>query len=138
MRIEGILILGMLGLNSIRDIRKREIYLWPTLVFGIAGFVCRIVLWGEYWPALLLSCLPGLLFLALARMLPEQLGAGDALVILSAGAWLPAEELLVWLCVSLFAAAVAAGILIMRKKQKKTLPFVPFLLMGRIIMIWLW
>ena len=138
MRIEGILILGMLGFNSVRDIRKREIFLLPTLFFGAAGCIYRIGFCGEYWQMLLPACLPGMLFLALSRMLPGQIGAGDAWVVLSLGAWMPSEELLAMVCVSLFAAAVAAGILFLRKKRTKTLPFVPFLLLGRILMILFW
>ena len=136
MCVEGILSLCMLGIKSIWDIRKREILFLPTLTFGIAGGIYRIG-YRKECALLLLSLLPGLLLLILALSLPEQIGAGDAWTVLAVGAWTAPEEGLVWLCISMFAAAVAAGVLFLQKKRKRTLPFVPFLLAGRLLQLFL-
>lgn len=132
-------ILLLLLINTVTDIRRREISLACTLGAFAAGAACRF-LWINTQggpppgiPAPWFSAVPGLLFLLLAGISRGKVGAGDGLVVLAAGAWTEAEPLL-RTCMAAFVMVLLAECLTrMFRKPRKEWPFMPFLCIAWIL-----
>lgn len=129
MCIGSVVTIVMLGINSVQDLRKREILLMPTVLTFIAGLTYsalngRTVFW------ILADMFPGAAVLALSLLFKGQIGMGDAIVVLSAGAWNDMFSTFFILTSALAAAAAVGGVCLMRRQNRKELPFIPFLLAG--------
>lgn len=118
-------ITGLLIVNSVTDIRKREILLLPTLLV-LAGGVIRN-------RAAFTTLLPGIVLLLLSAAAPGKIGFGDGLAVCAAGVWCGTERILIILFFGLLAVPAAAGILHIRKQRVRELPFIPFLLLGFLV-----
>ncbi|MCF0146016.1 MAG: prepilin peptidase [Eubacterium sp.] len=125
--------LGILILNSIWDIRKREIFLFPTIVVLAAGILWQIVYRQESIAVILFSFFPGLLLLTASLLTKGKLGVGDALAALAVGAWNGAIHTTTALLFSFVISLISAAILWISGKEKHTLPFIPFFLGGYLI-----
>lgn len=121
----------LLGINTIRDIKKQEIFPRMTLVFLAVGIL--LSLWQKKSTVLfvLLSLLPGLFLIAVGKISRESVGFGDGLVLLAVGSCLGLWRTLKILCFASVTAVPAAGILWYRSRDKnQRIPFLPFLLLG--------
>ncbi len=129
--MEHYLMIGFLGINSWTDIRRRQISLLSVGIFLTIGILyqCFYLKQGSM---MLLGLIPGIVLVAVSKATRESLGMGDALLMLVMGIYLGLEEAVNVLLLSLFLAAIWAGILlaVQRKKKDYEFPFVPFLLMG--------
>lgn len=120
-----------LGWNSWKDIRKREISLVITGVFGFLGIMTalynRSVTVTYFVPLLIGGC-----FLGVSAVSGNQIGAGDGLLLIALGTVLEMEEYFRTLCLALFGCGTCALILlgILKKRKTTELPFVPFVLLG--------
>ena len=125
----------ILLLNSITDLRRREILLRPTLIAAAAGALYAGAVLHRPLLLWIPAFLPGLAGMLLAVMSAGKLGMGDALVILACGIWLGGLRMLEILTAAMTAAAAAGTFLYLRKRKKRDLelPFVPFLLAGLVL-----
>lgn len=135
MCFESIVTVALSGVNSIRDLKRREIFLLPTLILTAAGIIYRFVILQDSLPEVAASLLPGLCFLALAFLLKGQIGGGDAFAILSLGAWNSSDLTLLALCAGLLASTVVSIVLLARGSRRKEIPFLPCLLAGEILVL---
>ena len=131
-----IVTIGITVLNSIRDIRKKEIFLLPTLMCLAAGVIYGIAAGEEPLLLMAASYLPGILLLMFSLLSGGQVGRGDALGVLMLGGWLKWESVFAAVCAGFLAAGITAAVLLIRKtNKKKELPFMPFLLAGEILTV---
>lgn len=129
---ERILVAVFLLFNSMRDIRERRIWLYPTLFMLAAGLI-RAAAFGEAGSAEILAdgC-PGLLFLSVSVMTRGTAGFGDGLVILACGIWSGAAA--AWgMLLSALLLVFAILPLSVPEGAKAEVPFVPFLLAGYLL-----
>lgn len=136
MFIKEITLLSGLCVMSVEDIRRKEIRRIWLILLGAAGVLWMIV--GGEIPELddLARFIPGILCLLVAGVTREQLGRGDAVLILIMGCYLSAGALMS-VCMIAFAIAgtTALVLLVVAKKSKKyTLPMIPFLLAGYVML----
>lgn len=133
----GILI--FLGINSWRDIRKREVSLVFTGILATAG-----IIWRLSGKGISLEILPvagvGLLLTGISVITRGALGMGDSLMLLALGTAMRAEEFFLMLVGAVFTSAICAGILltVLKKNRHTEIPFVPFLLLGYLGGVILW
>ena len=133
---EWVVLIVLIG-NGIQDLRKKEIYLLPTVLAGIMGIVWQLA-WRKttVW-FLLLGCVPGIFMLGVGRATQGKLGLGDGVIVLTMGIWLGMYETWFLLAAGLLMASAAGAVWMLRKSHKKEMAFVPFLLMaytaGRIL-----
>ena len=122
-----------LAMNSWLDIRRREISLLLTVVYGGCGIIYSI-LQGRKIQDVLIPAGIGILFLAAGLISRGAIGAGDCWILLALGALLDTETYIRMLCIGFFLAAFWSGILlVIRRKSRKTeIPLMPFLLAGYI------
>lgn len=131
----NISILFNLGINTWLDIRKRQVSVLVVLLslcIGICEQICetRIDI-----AAIICRSIPGLLCFVAAYITKEEIGYGDAWIILALGMEMQWNEF--WItCVFAFGLAGLAAITLLflfRKGRKYEMPFVPYLWMGYII-----
>lgn len=120
----------LLAINSISDLRKREILLVPTFCFfsgGVLTALIRDLLRNEIpFVSRCLALIPGILILMLTWMTRGQVGAGDGIVFLALGAWLSGREIvLIFLMTAFLAGGEAAVLFLRRHSPKETFPMIP-------------
>ena len=137
MVIKEIVLLAGLGIMSVEDIRKKGIKRLWLIGLGIVGLIFTIADAEVLCVSFLLRFVPGVVFVLLAWATREQIGMGDALLILVMGWYLNAIELVdVCLLAFFIAGLVALVLLVLIKKSKKfELPMVPFIFAGYVVML---
>ena len=137
MVIKEIVLLAGLGIMSVEDIRKKGITRLWLIGLGIVGLIFTIADAEVLCVSFLLRFVPGVVFVLLAWATREQIGMGDALLILVMGWYLNAIELVdVCLLAFFIAGLVALVLLVVIKKSKKfELPMVPFIFAGYVVML---
>ena len=128
--MQKFVVLGLLGLCSLEDIKRKQLTLIYILVFGIGGIllhlfvpVCSIysVLWG-----MLLGI--GMVFISIVT--GGSVGIGDGVLLVVTGVYLGGQGNLQLFLTGLFLSALwALALLALKKKKgKEEIAFVPFLL----------
>ncbi|MCQ2501102.1 MAG: hypothetical protein MJ117_07135 [Lachnospiraceae bacterium] len=141
--------LVFLGVNGVQDLRKREIFLIPTLLYGFF-LVWQFLLEGESAGELLVSCIPGILLLAMSLTVEGSVGLGDVWVLLVMGIRLGLFLTLgiLWTALLLIGCFFFLFLHVRGKDRKQdrkqnqkkiVLPLVPFLFLAMLIwgIIWI-
>ncbi|MCI8484163.1 MAG: hypothetical protein HFH41_07470 [Lachnospiraceae bacterium] len=134
------MLLGLLGLCSWEDMKRKELKIVYILLFGIGGMVlhlfypvCSIysILWG---------ILLGVIMMLLSWISRGSIGMGDGILLVVTGIYLGGNNNLeLFLTGLLLAALWSLSLLAFRKKNRKEeIAFVPFLLVSYITMILRW
>ena len=124
----------LLGLQSVYDIRSREIPTWTIPLGTVFGMVSWIGAFGGELGHLL-GVLVGVVALLFARISRQTMGYGDGLVLCNLGITLGLGACLRVLFVGFITGGVWALLLLIGKKanRKSRLPFVPFLFLGYLV-----
>ena len=117
--------------SSFLDIRKREISIPVTLLFGLAGVVYSVRT-GRTMTDYLIPLGIGFLILGGSVLTRGQVGMGDGWMLLALGCMLRMECYIQMACIGMLLAAAYSGVLMLvfRKNRKTEIPLVPFLLLG--------
>ena len=117
--------------SSFLDIRKREISIPVTLLFGLAGVVYSVRT-GRTMTDYLIPAAIGIFILACSILTRGQVGMGDGWMLLALGCMLRMECYIQMACIGMLLAAAYSGVLMLvfRKNRKTEIPLVPFLLLG--------
>ena len=117
--------------SSFLDIRKREITIPVTLLFGLAGVVYSVRT-GRTMTDYLIPLGIGILILGGSVLTRGQVGMGDGWMLLALGCMLRMECYIQMACIGMLLAAAYSGVLMLvfRKNRKTEIPLVPFLLLG--------
>ena len=117
--------------SSFLDIRKREISIPVTLLFGLAGVVYSVRT-GRTMTDYLIPLGIGILILGGSVLTRGQVGMGDGWMLLALGCLLRMECYIQMACIGMLLAAAYSGVLMLvfRKNRKTEIPLVPFLLLG--------
>lgn len=123
------IILGIwLGIEGGIDFAYKEIPLWLSAVGGSLGIIFCIAEERNVL-TVAIACLPGIIFLGLAKVTKEVIGYGDGVILLVMGFYLPLQRILsVGMLAFLLAGIVALVLLVVfHKKGSYQIPFLPFL-----------
>lgn len=117
--------------SSFLDIRKREISIPVTLLFGLVGVVYSVRT-GRTMTDYLIPLGIGILILGGSVLTRGQVGMGDGWMLLALGCMLRMECYIQMACIGMLLAAAYSGVLMLvfRKNRKTEIPLVPFLLLG--------
>ena len=135
--MQKFMVLGLLGLCSLEDMKRKKLTVIYILMFGIGGVllhlfmpVCSIysVLWGM---------LLGVAMMGISYVSRGSVGMGDGLLLTVTGVYLGGYENLELFMIGLLLAALwSLGLLVLkRKKGKEEIAFVPFLLVSYLTML---
>jgi len=103
-------------LLSVEDIKEQQLFMPAILELGLSGWIYALN--TNHTPALT----PGLFLLIVGHLTKEQIGYGDAFLVLALGMWMTDIQILLILIVGMIFSIVFAVCF-----RKKELPFVPFL-----------
>lgn len=122
----GLLFLALL---TAEDIRDKRISFYKLILFGVAAVLYLLVLKQSGWQAVIGGLLPGGLLLLLAFFTRESIGYGDGAAVAVLGLWTGG-----WFAMRAAMAgtmlAGAWGMIMLLRKKKELIPFMPFLLLG--------
>lgn len=123
-------VLGMLGICSIEDIRKKEIQSVRVLCFGIGGILLHLWQRNQSLYSMLGGIAVGAAVIILSLVSGGIIGIGDGLVLCVAGIYIGGINTMRLLLTGLFLSSLYALVLLFmhRKRRKDTIPFIPFLL----------
>lgn len=138
MQIDGIyniIALVFLGVCAVFDIRKKEIPIIIIILGIIAALgvnVWKLFMGRADAADLSLSLCPGLLFLLISFVTKEKIGYGDGLILIASGLWFGFYGCLFILCLGMLFSSIFSILLLVlhRADRNSSLPFVPFLLIG--------
>lgn len=139
MKTQELFTVLFLGLNSCLDLKKKEISLLFTGIYGVLGVLFTLMSGNDFKEHLLPVGI-GIFFLGVSLLSGGGLGLGDGWILIALGTMLETGEYLQMLAGGmLLAAGVSAVLLVVFKKNRKTeLPFVPFLFfayLGGVLML---
>ena len=120
---------------SVSDLKSRTIPVLPVLLFAAVMGVVH-VLSGDL-PALriLAGMLPGLLLLVVSLASGTSIGTGDGIAVAACGAAIGFSSEFASLTAALLLCCAYSAVLLIRRKagRKDTLPFLPFLTAGHML-----
>lgn len=129
----------LLILGSIRDIRKRSLPVWTLYAVEIL-----VMIWGVWkqevvWWEIAGGILIGAVFLGISKWTGEALGYADSGLILILGSYLGMWQLMILLLIAFSVAAfyAAMGMVIGNFYRKFSVPFIPFLTLGYLWVVFL-
>lgn len=132
-----IAVILMLILLSVSDLKSHTIPVLPVLVF--AAVMAAVHLSAGDLPAVRIftGMLPGLFLLAVSLASRSSIGTGDGIAAAACGAAIGLSSELASLTAALVLCCAYSIVLLIRKKagRKDTLPFLPFLTAGHILVL---
>ncbi len=134
MYVGSIIVILLTGINSIQDIRKREIFFFLTIAVGVAGVIWSLSQ-GANFSEIMIAFVPGIMLILLSVLTKGKIGIGDAVILLAIGCWRDVYYVFFVLLTALMIASAAGIFCIINKKRKIELPFVPFLFAGCLLRI---
>lgn len=131
--------LTFLAINAYTDFKKKKIYAVSVIGFIIIGVIIFIIKKDHEFFSLLGGLAIGLLVLIVSRLSSQAVGFGDGLIFLVTGVYLGFSRNLALLLYGLLICGVVSLVLVtFRKwKMKNEIPFVPFVFIAFILMIFL-
>ena len=127
----------ILFLSSIKDIKSRQISM-TLMMFGMV-VLCMCIPFREDLSMIdgLLGTAVGFIMIGIGKLTRWKIGMGDGIVLIFSGIGVGFWDNIVILLYSLFIIFIFTVILLLMKKitLKTTLPFVPFLFLGYLGMI---
>jgi prepilin signal peptidase PulO-like enzyme (type II secretory pathway) len=134
MKIDMIILAVFLIINTINDIRKREIHLVTIPFFILVFFIYLCFLqeqdeWKSSVVFALKGVIPGILLIIISVLTRGAVGIGDGLAVFVCGLFIGFLKNLMLVMGGFMLAAVGGVILIRLKKadRRTVLPFLPFL-----------
>lgn len=130
-------LLGLLGICSIEDVRKKEIQVYVVLTFGIVGVILRLFYQNVTMKNMIFGMAIGVVMMLVSLVTSGQIGLGDGLLLTVTGIFLGAYgNAMLFLHGLLFAAVWSLVVLLIFRRGRKTkIPFVPFLLIAYLEML---
>ncbi len=135
--MQKFMVLGLLGLCSLEDIKRKELTLIYILVFGIGGILLHLFVPVCSIYSILLGMLLGIGMILVSFVTGGSVGMGDGVLLVVTGVYLGGLGNLELFLTGLFFAAIwALGLLVLKKKKgKEEIAFVPFLLISYLTML---
>lgn len=121
-------------IQSVWDVRTKEIPLWISLGLGGSSFLYSICCQRD-WSSFFYALLPGVLCLFLGLCTRQAVGYGDGILLCALAMLYTLEELIELILVAVFFAGIIGLILliIFHKNKRYEIPFVPFLFLAWMI-----
>lgn len=133
--METAAVLTFLGICSVEDIWKRKIHLGIVMAFFVLGLWIKRYNETLEWKNVLGGMTIGLLVMIGSLLSKEQVGKGDAAMLITSGIYLGFWDNLTVFGIATVAAAVISMFLyiFLKKPGSYRIPFAPFLLIACIL-----
>ena len=135
--VRFVLVFIVLVIEAVKDFRKKEVNI-PVLGILVAAAIVMIFLEKDISVLnAIIGLAEGLLLILVSVMTKGQIGMGDGLLLAACGLMLGGKDnMVMFFFACLSSAIVSVLIMIIKKADKKTtIPFVPFMIPGFLIMV---
>lgn len=135
--MQKVIVLGLLGLCSLEDVRRKRLTVIYILMFGIGGLFLHIVAPVYSIYSILWGMLVGIAMMLLSFISRGSVGMGDGILLVVTGVYLGGYGNLELFMIGLLLSALwSLGLLALKKKKRKEeIAFVPFLLLSYFVML---
>lgn len=135
--LQKMVLLGVLGMSSYQDWKRKKVSVYLVLAAGIAGLLCHLYSSEITVTDMLLGAGIGAILLFCGFVSGEKIGYGDGAIVMVCGIFLGFDANLELLCIALVLLEVVALFLIVVKKKGRRyqIPFLPFLLAGYLFLL---
>ena len=122
-------------INTVLDIKDKSISVFIVSIGIVTGILLKILQSNLWSFESLLALIPGIVFFLISFVTKEQVGYGDALIVLMLGCFVTGIQLLSICTLAVWLAGIFSLVLIVlfHKKRNYKIPFVPFLFCGFVI-----
>ena len=125
--------------GAIQDLKEKKIsmiYLKVGVVLGLLFFMGEIQRQNISIEEVLLSFLPGILFLFVAKLSGEKIGFGDGWLFLIVACWLGMRETWALWQISLVLSSIFSFVMLITKKYSRShcMAFVPFVWLAHLLL----
>lgn len=130
--LESCFVLGMLGIGTIEDLKRRRIHVSILCSFGIIGVILHLLLERGDIISILGGAMIGMALIAISLLTRGRVGLGDGLALMVTGIFLGFERNLMLFVVSqCLVACFALFLMVFKKKDRQyEIPYIPFLLIS--------
>ena len=135
--VRFVLVFIVLVIEAVKDFRKKEVNI-PVLGILVVAAMVMIFLGKEISVSnAIIGLAEGLLLILVSVMTKGQIGMGDGILLAACGLMLGGKDnMVMFFFACLSSAIVSVLIMIIKKADKKTtIPFVPFMIPGFLIMV---
>ena len=135
--VRFVLVFIVLVIEAVKDFRKKEVNI-PVLGILVVAAMVMIFLGKDISVSnAIIGLAEGLLLILVSVMTKGQIGMGDGILLAACGLMLGGKDnLVMFFFACLSSAIVSVLIMIIKKADKKTtIPFVPFMIPGFLIMV---
>lgn len=121
---------------SIQDLRCRSVNAMMMVIFLLLGLLLSLLVLKIPLFDMCLALIPGIILIMVSQVFGGSVGLGDACALLLVGSMNGIRETFTVLCTALALSIVPAMILFIKGKDgKKSMPFLPFICIGTIIVL---
>ncbi|MBO4702543.1 MAG: prepilin peptidase [Lachnospiraceae bacterium] len=135
--VRFVLVFIVLVIEAVKDFRKKEVDI-PVLGILVVAAMVMIFLGKDISVSnAIIGLAEGLLLILVSVMTKGQIGMGDGILLAACGLMLGGKDnMVMFFFACLSSAIVSVLIMIIKKADKKTtIPFVPFMIPGFLIMV---
>lgn len=136
--MEKLILILLLGIESIVDIRERKILVILPGIYILAMVTFQLWCKGMQWEEIMILLVVGILLYGTSVMTREAIGKGDVWLIEMVIVSMQWEQAFFCVLVSFFLAALfSIGYFVFSKRRKKNIsfPFAPFLCIGTMVAV---
>lgn len=122
---------------SIQDVIHKKIYIWIVIIGALVVGGCIPFCHTYSIPERIGGAMIGISVILISKATKGKIGMGDGFLLCVTGLGLGLWSNLEMFAIALFAAAVSSIILLILRlvNRKKSIPFIPFLLLGYLFLI---
>ena len=134
-----VFVLIVLIIEAVTDFKKKEVNIIFPILLAAAAVVMLFFSKDISLINAIIGIAEGLLLILISVLTKGQIGMGDGILLAACGLMLGGRDnLIMFFFACLSSAVVSALIMIIKKADKKTkIPFVPFMIPGFLIMVFL-
>lgn len=135
--MQSVMMLGLLGICSLEDVKRKRLTVIYILMFGVSGIMLHLIapvcsIYSILWGMLL-----GIALILLSVATRGSVGMGDGILLMVTGVYLGGPgNLELFMTGLLLSALWSLGLLVLKKKgRKEEIAFAPFLLLSYLLML---
>lgn len=134
--MEAIGLMCFYGLATLDDMKSKEVRVIEIIIFGIIGLIIEFTTRPYTAISIVGGVMVGLMVYLFSVLTKEKIGKGDALIVMVTGLYLGFQNTLLLVWISTILAAIIGSFVVRKSKLKidVEIPFVPFLLMGYMLL----
>lgn len=137
MKMQKMIVLGLLGLCSLEDMKYKRLTVLYILLFGIGGMILHLFVPVCSIYSILCGMLLGIFMILISVITRGSVGMGDGILLVVTGVYLGGYgNLELFMMGLLLSALCSLALLILKKKNRKEeIAFVPFLFLSYLVML---